>query len=108
MFIRGARSRQADRAISFSDKLAGENKMIAQLVRKNSLFLSAAAQNNHEMLLPIYNWFLIKNLMSPEEVGSILRLDPSYSAKACAGSSKRSKNGRHHLRHFATLATSSV
>jgi hypothetical protein len=27
------------------------------LTRSNSLFLSAAAQNNHEMLLPIYNWF---------------------------------------------------
>ncbi len=32
-------------------------EVIEQLTRNNSLFLSAAAQNNHEMLLPIYNWF---------------------------------------------------
>jgi uncharacterized protein len=49
--------RKAGRPISFSEKLAGENRVIEQLTRNNSLFLSAAAQNNHEMLLPIYNWF---------------------------------------------------
>ena len=43
--------------MSFSEKLSGENKVIEQLTRNNSLFLSSAAQNNHEMLLPIYNWF---------------------------------------------------
>jgi uncharacterized protein len=41
----------------FSGKMLGDNKTIERLTRKNSLFLSAAAQNNHEMLLPIYNWF---------------------------------------------------
>ncbi len=50
-------SRKAGRPISFSEKLAGENRVIEQLTRKNSLFLSAAAQNNHERLLPIYDWF---------------------------------------------------
>lgn len=50
-------ARRAGKPISFSEKLAGENKVIEQLTRSNSLFLSAAAQNNHEMLLPIYNWF---------------------------------------------------
>jgi AAA15 family ATPase/GTPase len=49
--------RKAGKPIAFSDKLAGENRVIEQLTRSNSLFLSAAAQNNHEMLLPIYNWF---------------------------------------------------
>ena len=43
--------------ISFGEKLIGDNRVIEQLTRKNSLFLSAAAQNNHEMLLPVYNWF---------------------------------------------------
>jgi hypothetical protein len=50
-------SRKLGRPLSFGDKLTGENKTIAQLTRNNSLFLSAAAQNNHEMLLPVYNWF---------------------------------------------------
>ena len=43
--------------ISFGAKMPGENKVIESLVRKNSLFLSAAAQNNHEPLLPVYRWF---------------------------------------------------
>jgi uncharacterized protein len=42
--------------ISFSTKLAGENRTIENLTRKNSLFLSAAAQNNHEALLLPYQW----------------------------------------------------
>jgi AAA15 family ATPase/GTPase len=41
----------------FSAKMPGENKVIEGLVRPNSLFLSAAAQNNHERLLPVYRWF---------------------------------------------------
>jgi hypothetical protein len=43
--------------ISFGAKMPGENKTIEGLVRKNSLFLSAAAQNNHEALSPVYSWF---------------------------------------------------
>lgn len=43
--------------ISFGAKMPGENKIIEGLTRKNSLFLSAAAQNNHEALAPVYRWF---------------------------------------------------
>jgi AAA15 family ATPase/GTPase len=50
-------NRKAGKPMSFSEKLNGENKVIEQLTRTNSLFLSAAAQNNHEMLRPIYDWF---------------------------------------------------
>lgn len=42
--------------IAFSKKMPGENRTIETLTRKNSLFLSAAAQNNHEALLPVYGW----------------------------------------------------
>ncbi len=42
---------------SFGKHLGGENNTIKSLTRANSLFLSAAAQNNHEQLLPIYQWF---------------------------------------------------
>ena len=49
--------RDRNQPISFGQKLQGENRTIERLTRPNSLFLSAAAQNNHEMLSPIYKWF---------------------------------------------------
>jgi len=41
----------------FAKTMPGENEAIQALTRPNSLFLSAAAQNNHETLLPIFQWF---------------------------------------------------
>lgn len=49
-------ARKRNKGISFSAKLHGDNKTIERLTRVNSLFLSAAAQNNHAMLSPIYSW----------------------------------------------------
>jgi uncharacterized protein len=49
--------RKPEKIFNFSRNLPGENKAVETLTRKNSLFLSAAAQNNHPLLLPIYNWF---------------------------------------------------
>lgn len=37
--------------------LSGENTAIANLTRPNSLFLSAAAQNNHPQLTGVHGWF---------------------------------------------------
>lgn len=45
------------RKFMFSRLMAGENKTIQALTRNNSLFLSAAAQNNHQLLTPIFEWF---------------------------------------------------
>lgn len=42
---------------SFGRSLKGRNAAIADLTRENSLFLSAAAQNRHEFLTPIFNFF---------------------------------------------------
>lgn len=42
---------------TFGNKMGGDNSAIERLTRPNSLFLSAAAQNNHESLLPVYKWF---------------------------------------------------
>jgi hypothetical protein len=50
-------AREGNRPISFSAKLQGDNRTIERLTRPNSLFLSAAAQNNHEALSPGYRWF---------------------------------------------------
>lgn len=41
----------------FGKMLHGENEAIRSLTRSNSLFLSAAAQNNHAILLPIFRHF---------------------------------------------------
>jgi len=49
--------RQRGKPISFSAKMPGANKVIEGITRKNSLFLSAAAQNNHEALTPVFEWF---------------------------------------------------
>lgn len=55
---KGCRIRRVEGApISFGAKMPGENKIIEGLVRRNSLFLSAAAQNNHKALSPVYRWF---------------------------------------------------
>jgi uncharacterized protein len=50
-------NRRVGKPMSFSEKMPGENRTIEGLTRKNSLFLSAAAQNNHAALSPIYGWF---------------------------------------------------
>lgn len=41
----------------FGRRLKGRNAVIAELTRRNSLFLSAAAQNDHQELSPIYRFF---------------------------------------------------
>ena len=41
----------------FGRRLGGANRIIASLTRRNSLFVSAAAQNDHEQLSRIYGYF---------------------------------------------------
>lgn len=48
------------RAFTFGKNLRGDKSAIERITRPNSLFLSAAAQNNHEALLPVYRWFAEK------------------------------------------------
>lgn len=48
---------RAKPSIYFGRSLKGQNRTIEELTRENSLFLSAAAQNNHEQLLPIFKYF---------------------------------------------------
>lgn len=51
------RSLEESNEYKFSKYLKGENKIIAKLTRENSLYLSTAAQNNHDLLSDIYNYF---------------------------------------------------
>lgn len=50
--------RDGDR-FEFGKTLHGENEAIRSLTRPNSLFLSAAAQNNHATLRPIFHHFAL-------------------------------------------------
>ena len=43
--------------VDFGNNLRGENRVIANLTRPNSLFLSAAAQNNHPQIRDLYRYF---------------------------------------------------
>lgn len=43
--------------VEFDHNLAGDNEVTARLTRPNSLFLSAAAQNNHPQLTEVHEWF---------------------------------------------------
>jgi len=65
--------------IYFGKALRGENKTIERMVRSNSLFLSAAAQNAHPQLSKIHEYF-DKQVLS---VGSLPRT-LSLSAKVAA------------------------
>jgi predicted ATPase len=52
-------NRRQGAPISFSSNMPGEKNRIAALTRPNSLFLSAAAQNNQAALMPIFKWFSV-------------------------------------------------
>jgi AAA15 family ATPase/GTPase len=47
--------KRSEHKIVFGKHLRGNNKSIEQITRPNSLFLSAAAQNNHQGLAPLYS-----------------------------------------------------
>jgi predicted ATPase len=44
-------------SFKFGKHLRGENDTIQRVTRSNSLFLSAATQNNHQQLAPVFAWF---------------------------------------------------
>lgn len=55
----------------FGRTLHGRNQTIKDLTRPNALFLSVAAENNHERLTPVYRW-LTEGLraLSPDDEGA--------------------------------------
>lgn len=74
--------RRQGQPISFSTKLSGPNRVIQGLTRKDSLFLSAAAQNNHEALLPIYRW--IADLRFVADAMAEPSMYSAFTANICA------------------------
>jgi len=51
------RDSEAAEEFYFGKTLKGENRQISRLVRKDSLFISAAAQNSHPQLTGVYDFF---------------------------------------------------
>ena len=51
------RTKNGETHVTFGSRLRGENRSIAALTRPNSLFLSAAAQNNHPQLGVVHQQF---------------------------------------------------
>ncbi len=70
------------KTITFSAKMSGRNKAIEGLTRKNSLFLSSAAQNNHEALTPVFEW--LSGLRFVVNVFGPLTIQSSFTAGLCA------------------------
>ena len=66
LFERETRDRKV--RVKVGSRLPGENRTIANLTRPNSLFLSAAAQNNHPLLTELYRYF-VENWVILLEVG---------------------------------------
>ena len=55
--------------LEVGSQLSGEHQIIKKLTRPNSLFLSAAAQNNHPQLSEVYNYFFkIISIKQPESI----------------------------------------
>ena len=50
---------------TFGENLKGENRLTERITRPNSLFLSAAIQNNYEQLAPIHRWFASLKIETP-------------------------------------------
>ena len=63
---------RTESSFQFGRDLKGNNKNIAELTRKNSLFLSAAAQNRHPHLSNIYRFFEMVRVIRDTSISGIL------------------------------------
>jgi uncharacterized protein len=73
--------RRMGKPIAFSAKMPGANKVIEGITRKNSLFLSAAAQNNHKALTPVFEFLSgLRFVIDPMAE----RLNSVFTAELCA------------------------
>jgi hypothetical protein len=90
--------RREAKTFSFGKNLTGDNRAVQIVTRPNSLFLSAAAQNNHEALLPLYRWFADRLTYVPGErwARSFLHWK---TAEMC-----QSEGFRHALQHVLRAA----
>jgi AAA15 family ATPase/GTPase len=74
--------REQGKQIQFGKNLKGRNKLIEDITRRNSLFLSVAAQNAHPQLTPIYEYFAAKMVF---RMGANERAIPNRIARGGLG-----------------------
>lgn len=67
----------------FSKYLKGENRVITKLTRTNSLYLSTAAQNNHELLSQIYSYFRMNFLFRLNQMPHLPLPNEAIILKQC-------------------------
>jgi hypothetical protein len=78
----------------FGKHLTGENETIRKVTRTNSLFLSAAVQNSHAQLTPIFQWFQAAQLeVRRSSTGLLDPRNTSELAQLFADSGPRSLGG---------------
>jgi energy-coupling factor transporter ATP-binding protein EcfA2 len=65
-----------DKKFRFGRTLAGSNNVIASLVRPNSLFLSVAAANSHQLLTEVFRWV--------DQLGSTMDLSQNVIGRVSA------------------------
>ena len=89
-FPRGKRqlwfSRKLD-SFRFGKSMAGANRLIQEVTRENSLFVSAAAQNNHRQLLILFRWFDTQLIIVTSERALLL----SQTVEACSDGVKKKR-----------------
>jgi AAA15 family ATPase/GTPase len=76
--------------IQFAKTLTGENKSISNMLRENSLFLSAAAQNNHQYLIPLNMYLTFLEFEDSKNAPPFINVNEYYREKAM----------RHHTINF--------
>ncbi len=57
----------------FGKHLVGRNRTLASMTRPDSLFVSTAAQNNHERLLEVYHYFKTQFVMRLDPLESLIK-----------------------------------
>jgi len=73
-----------DDSFTFGRHFTGDNDAICRLTRANSLFLSAAAQNNHPLLADLFRWFAfvqvdLRNSRATFSRGASFEIDELFS-----------------------------
>lgn len=89
---------ESDPEFYFGKYLKGENKVISKLTRSNGLFLSAAAQNSHPQLSPVYEYFLRGFSTRMEISGSPELIGPQVSAYFGENNKERQAKALRFLR----------
>lgn len=86
-------------SFEFGKNLAGENETIRKVTRTNSLFLSAAVQNSHTQLTPLFEWFQAAQFeVRRNQAGALDPRNTSALARLFADTGQRSLFGDDEVR----------